>query len=278
MVRTRFALAMLLMGTTALAQKPWENRVNIPLPAPVQLPAIPATNPFAAPVASPPVVTTSPMVEKLEETFPVRAAIYVNASGEVQRVVMLDVPLPGSGDDVRQALAETGFAPAHSLAGTVPAWVDVGVDLKGRIDEGSIVGLHASSPNPGEPPTPAEEARSPADPQDRQLPTTAPADLDQLPQPKRFRAKVSGHTWRQEFTLLAEVSPEGHCTRVVFLACPEGLRPWFLASLAAWNFRPAQGDGGPVLAWVRLEGAVEVKVGTLRSSVLRVTRESSYPQ
>jgi len=89
--------------------------------------------------------------------------------------------------------------------------------------------------------------------------------------------RVDGHTWRQPIRLLADVSAEGRCQRVVFLGCPEGLRPWLLASTAAWTFRPGAGKAGPVQAWALLEGEVEVEVGNLASEGLRVMQSASYP-
>jgi hypothetical protein len=64
---------------------------------------------------------------------------------------------------------------------------------------------------------------------------------------------------------------------VVFLACPEGLRGWLLASMAAWTFRPAAGTGGPVNAWVQLDGEIEVKMGDLASDALKVMRQGWTP-
>ncbi len=272
------AVLLLLAAGAAIAQKPWEARVNLPVPAPVELPAVPPTNPFATPVEMAPTLVASPMVEKLESVFRTTAALYVDSAGAVRRAVLLQVPLPGLGDELRQALLETSFTPGRALSGQDSTWLDVGIDLEGRVDRARVLGLRAVPPDPSVPPIPDGDPYPPVEPRDLQLAATPVESLDQLPVPKSFRARLSSRSWRQEFRLLAEVSPEGRCTRVVFLSCPSGLRRYLLASLSGWRFRPAQAGGAPVMAWARVEGALEVEVGTLRASALRVTRTSTYPQ
>lgn len=271
------AVVLLLPASPARAQKPWETKVNLPVPAPVELPAVPPTNPFAAPLDSVPTIVTSPLVEKLDSMFRATAALYVDSGGVVRRAVLLDVPLPGLGDELRQALLETSFTPGRSLSGQGSTWLNVGIDLEGRVDRAKSLGLRAVPPDPSVPPTPDGDPQPQADQRDLQLPATPVESLDQLPVPKSFRARLSSRSWRQEFRLLAEISSEGRCTRVVFLSCPSGLRRFMLASLSGWTFAPATAGGAPVSAWVRVEGALEVEVGTLRANALRVTRTSTYP-
>jgi hypothetical protein len=76
---------------------------------------------------------------------------------------------------------------------------------------------------------------------------------------------------------LADVGPSGRCERVVFLSCPEGLRPWLVASLANWSFRPGHDRAGPVDAWVTVTGEVEIDLSTLRADTVRLIPRSSYP-
>lgn len=269
---------LLLPAPPAAGQKAWEAKVNLAIPVPLELPAVPSTNPFATPVDVTPTVVSSPMVEKLDSVFRTTAALYVDNAGGVRRAVLLAVPLPGIGDELRQALLETSFNPPRSRSGEGSTWFDVGIDFEGRIDGAKILSLKALPPEPGVVPTPESDPTPTVEPRDLQLPAVPLAMLDQLPTPKSFRARISSRSWRQDFRLLAEVSPEGRCTRVVFLSCPVGLRRYLLASLASWTFRPAQAGGSPTLAWVRLEGALEVEVGSLRAHALRVTRSSTYPR
>lgn len=274
------SLATLLLPLASLAQpqRPWENKVNLPVPVPVELPAIAATNPFAVPVDTPPTVLTSPLAEKLDSVFRATAAVYVDGAGLVRRAVLLAVPLPGIGDELRLALLETSFTPGKSLAGQVSTWMDVGVDLEGRVDGAKLLALRALPPDPASPPVPEAEPQPVGEPRDAQLPAAPIEAMDQLPLPKSFRVRLPGRSWRQEFRVLAEVSPEGRCSRVVFLSCPAGLRRFLLASLSGWTFRPAQAAGAPVAAWVRLEGALEVEISSLRANALRVNRVSTYPR
>lgn len=272
------ALLAIVPWHAAGAERPWEARVNLPVPVPVELPVLPPTNPFATPVDSHPTILTSPLVERLDSVFRSTAALYVDSGGAVRRAVLLAVPLPGIGDELRQALLETTFTPGRSLSGPASTWLDVGMDLEGRIDRAKVLGVRALPPEPGVVPVPESDPPLAVEPRDGQLPATPVESLEQLPVPKSFRARVASRSWRQEFRLLAEVSPEGRCTRVVFLSCPVGLRRFFLASLSGWTFRPAQAGGAPVSSWVRLEGALEVEVGSLRANALRVTRASSYPR
>ncbi len=272
------AVVSLLATGSALAQKPWEIKVNLPVPVPVELPAVPPTNPFAATLEAAPAVVASPMVKKLDSVFRTTAAVYVDTAGVVRRAVLLQVPLPGVGEELRQALLETSFTPGRTLSGQSNAWLDVGIDLEGRIDSAKVLALRVVPPDPTVPPVPNNDPYPPVDPRDLQLTGTPVEALDQLPVPKSFRARLPGRSWRQEFRLLAEVSPQGRCTRVVFLSCPPGLRRYLLASLSGWTFRPAQSGGAPVLAWAQVEGALEVEVGSMRANALRVTRTSTYPR
>ena len=271
-------LALVLLSTPALAQKPWETRVDLPVPVPLELPAVPTTNPFAAPVLSPPSPVATPLREKFVQTFAVLASAYVSSEGSCRRVVFTRLPWPGIEADLRQAVSELSFTPARAGGTAVPVWLPLAIDFKGRVDEGRVTNLQATSPDPSTPPVPEVVAPPTPDARDLELPATPLTRVDQLTSPKRPpRIRIDGRTWRQPIRLLAEVSAEGHCQRVVFLACPEGLRPWLLASMAAWTFRPAAGKAGPITAWAVLEGVVEVEVGTLVSEGLRVMRAGSYP-
>jgi hypothetical protein len=271
-------LSLLLLSAPVLAQKPWEARVDLPVPVPLELPAVPLTNPFAAPVLSPPSLVATPLREKFTNTFTVLASAYVSSEGSCRRVVFTRMPLPGMDTELRQAVSELNFIPARAGGAAVPSWLPLAIDLKGRVNEGRVTKLQATSPDPSTPPVPEVAATPTPDARDLNMPATPLARLEQLASPKRSpRMRVDGHTWRQPIRLLADVSVEGRCQRVVFLTCPEGLRPWLLASMAAWTFRPATGKAGPVQAWALLEGEVEVEVGNLASEGLRVMQAASYP-
>ena len=271
-------LALVLLCSPALAQKPWETRVDLSVPVPLELPAVPPTNPFAAPVLSPPSPVATPLREKFVDTFAVLASAYVNGEGSCRRVVFTRLPWPGMEADLRQAVSELSFTPARAGGTAVPIWLPLAIDFKGRVDEGRVTNLQATSPDPSTPPVPDVVAPPTPDARDLELPATPLTRVDQLANPKRPpRIRVDGRAWRQPIRLLAEVGAEGRCQRVVFLTCPEGLRPWLLASMAAWTFRPAAGQAGPVTAWALLEGIVELEVGDLVSEGLRVMRAGSYP-
>jgi hypothetical protein len=271
-------LTLLLLATPALAQKPWEMRVDLPLPVPVELPAVPPTNPFAVPVLSPPTPITTPLRKKFAETFTAFASAYVDSGGLLRAIVFTGLPWPSLGADLRQPISELAFTPARSAGATVAIWLPLAIDLRGRVEEGRVISLQAASPDPATPPAPEAVATPTPDAHDLALPATPLSRVDQLANLKRpRRIKVAGRTWRQSIRLLAHVSAEGHCQQVAFLACPEGLRPWLLASMADWTFRPAKGTSGPVAAWALLNGEVEVEVGKLVSEALRVMRAGPHP-
>jgi hypothetical protein len=276
-MRTFVAIVAVLAAIPGAAQKPWETRTDLRLPAPIELPAVPAVNPFFTPLAVQPAILSSPLVEKFPLTLAVQAAIYIDAAGSCQRVVFTDLPLPGLAAELDESISETRFTPGRRLGADVPTWLTLAVDLEGRVDEGKVLRLAALPPDPRTPevpdssPVPTPEAR------DWQLPTTPVEQLDQPPLARRFRARVASHTWRQPLRFLAEVGASGRCERVVFLTCPEGLRPWLLASLAAWTFQPAQDRSGVTKAWVTVDGEVAVDVSTLRADTVRLIRRSSYP-
>jgi hypothetical protein len=274
----RIAFALSLLALPAWAQKPWELRVDLPIVVPVELPAVPPANPFAHPLLALPAPTLTPLREKFNASLPVLSAAYVDREGACRRAVAVKSPLPGLGAEIQQALLETTFTPARSLEGVVATWLPVGFDLQGRIKEGQISRLQPRAPDPAAPPVPDVAAMPAADAADLALPATPVETLDQTPVPKRFRASLPGRTLRQGVALLAEVTAEGRCSRVVFLRCPEALRAWLLGSMAAWVFKPGQDESGPVIAWVELEGEVAVTFSSLTAEGLKVFRQSLYPR
>ncbi len=278
LMRRPLVCALVLFSAPALAQKPWEARVDLPVPVPLEMPAVPTTNPFATPVVSPPVPVTTPLREKFAGAFTVLAAVYVTSDGGAARWVFTRLPWPGLAADVRPPLSELTFVPARAGGAAVPVWAPVAFDLKGRVQEGRVVKLEGSAPDPASPPS-AEVAAVPTpDAHDLELPATPFEKVEQMATAKHIpRFRADGRTWRQGVRMLAEIGPEGRCRRVVFLAWPEGLRPWLLASMASWTFRPAMGKDGPVAAWVRLDGDIEVEVGSLASDSVRITREQVFP-
>lgn len=259
------------------AEKPWERKVQVPVPVPLELPAVPPTNPFFSPVDQQPAPRQTPMREDFPVTVAASFAAYVEKNGVCRRAQPISNPFPGVLEPVRQALLETEFTPAKAFGQAAAVWVDVGADLRGEIKEGRVVQLAVTLPDPGETPQLEATPLPPGDPKDAQLPSTALDQLSSLPVPKRFSAKVPSQEFRQPIKLLVEVGADGKVKRLVFLACPEGLRSWVLASSASWLFTPPHSKGSPVPAWVVLSGVLEVKAGTLRAEGLRVSRTSSYP-
>jgi hypothetical protein len=272
-MRRTTTLALILLSAPALAQKPWEARVDLPVPVPIVLSEVPPTNPFAAPVVSPPSVLTTPLREKFVDKFTVLATVYVNSDGACSRAVFTRVPWPGIEADLRKELFDLTFVPARAGGTPVPVWLPVAIDFKGRINKGKVITLQAVTPDPATPPVPEVAAVPTPDPRDLGLPATPMTRVEQLANLKRPpRFSIDGRGWRQSIRLLAEIGAEGRCQRVVFLACPEGLRSWLLASMGAWTFRPATAASGPAAAWAMLEGEVELEVADLDSEALRVIR------
>ena len=276
-MRRLVVLPLLLAAMPTAAQKPWEMRVDLPVTVPIELPAVPPLNPFAAPVSAPPAVAATPMLAKLATRMHVEAAMYVDRAGACRRVVLLASPLPALAGELSAALQETAFSAGLSRGAPAPAWLAVAFDLAGRIREGRVVRVAPSLPHPTSPPVPEAPGPPPVDARDAALPATPAEQLDAPPRPARFRASLSGRTLRQGFRLLAEVTAEGRCARVVFLSCPDGARDWLLRSLSGWTFRPAAGAAGPVTAWVQLDGELEMELSGLSADRLRATRAGGYP-
>lgn len=269
---------MILLAAAASAEKPWETRLDLAVPVPVELPAIAPLNPFATPVGSAPAVVSTPLRERFAGTFPVTVAAYIDSSGVCQRLVPLRLPWVGPGAELQAAFSQATFTPGRALGGPVATWLPAVVDLRGRIERGRVLTIQVSLPDPETPPAVEPPSVPPADPRDLARPAVPAERLDQLPAPKRFRARVNERTWRESVRFLAEVGTSGKVERAVFLACPEGLRGWLLASLAGWSFRPAQDASGPVKAWGLVDATVEVTAGDLATDALRVSRETLYPR
>ncbi len=277
-MRAAVLISLLLLAVQApRGQKPWERKVQLPVPVPMALPDVQPTNPFFRPLRALPQPKQTPLREDFPVTVPVSFAVYLSRWGECLRAQPLTNPLPGVLEPVRQALSETSFTPAKAFGQPTPLWLDVGLELRGEVKEGRLGQLQVVAPNAAETPQLEHLPLPPPDLRDKQLPATPLDRLSAWPVPKRFAAKVPGRELRQALKLLAEVGADGKVKRVVFLLCPEGLRSWVLASAASWLFSPPQGEAGPESAWVLLTGTLEVRMGTLRAEGLRIGRTSSYP-
>lgn len=277
-MRPALLVLAIVVATPAVAQKPWETRVDLPIKVPVALPEVPPANPFAATLTTPVALLQAPMREKFTASATAFGAAYVDSGGVCRRAVVLTQSWPGLGQGLQQAVLETDFTPARFLGQNVQTWAPFSVDLSGRIRKGRATRLNTSPPDPATPPQPDVAPSPTADARDLSLPATPVDQLDQLPTAKRFRVKIPARTWNQRVALLAEVTPAGRCSRMVFLSCPEGLRGWVLASAASWSFQPGVDASGPVTAWVLIEGEIEVDCGPLESETLRINRQSSYPR
>jgi hypothetical protein len=274
MVAMRRAAPLLafLLAVPMLAQKPWEQRTDLDVTVPVELPALPTINPFARPLLVQPAPVATPLAAKFNLVASARGTAYVNGQGGCQRVVFSSLPLPFVGEPLHEGFREAVFVPGRAAGGPAATWWPFALDLNGRVKEGTVVRVQPAPPPPGELPVPEAAAATEPAPTDAALPATPLDQLAQPPAAKRFRAHVDGRDWSQKVRLLAEVSPEGRCSRVVFLSCPEGLRRWLLASLASWTFRPGEDNAGPVSAWVQLDAELRIAIGSLESGMPRLSR------
>lgn len=272
-----FATCLAVSATLLAGAPPWETRVDLLVPVPGELPAIPDTNPFAQALDTPPALQAAPLRDRYDTTFSVEFATYIDAGGRVRRAVPVRTPLPGLEGDIQATVLETSFTPAQSGNRDTAVWLTLGVDVGGRINGGRAVRIEATTPAPADLPEAVVPPFPETNPADLQLPATPVEQLDRTPSPRRFRARVSSRKVRQSIWLLAQVDEEGRARQVVFLDCAEGLRPWLLDSLAAWRFRPATRRGQPVPAWAQVEGELEVDLGTFSTESLRVIRQRTYP-
>ncbi|MCU0291132.1 MAG: hypothetical protein MUF10_03970 [Thermoanaerobaculaceae bacterium] len=277
-MQVRIALSLLLLGSTVSAQKPWETPLDIAVPVPVELPTIAPQNPFATPVSTPPAAKSMPLREKHAGTFAAQVAAYVDTTGACKRVVLVRPPWGGLGADLQAAFAETTFTPGRSFGGPVATWLPAFVDLKGRIDEGRVITVNVTLPDPAAPPDADVLAAPVPEKRDLELPAVPVEKLDQLPAAKRFKVRIDGRTWRENVRFLVQVGASGRVEKVVFLSCPQGLRGWLLASLSGWVFQPAQSVEGPIVAWAEVNAGIEIVADDLSGDGLRVSRETVYPR
>ena len=271
-MRRAAPLLALLLAVPTFAQKPWEQRIDLSVTVPVELPALPTINPFARPLLVQPVPMATPLAAKFTVAANARGTAYIDAQGSCQRVRFSSLPLPFAGEELQQAFREAVFVPGRAASGPAASWWPFAVDLTGRIKEGTVVRVQPAPPPAGELPVPETAAAAEPGPAEAGLPATPLEQFSQPPAAKRFRARIDGRDWAQRVRLLAEISPEGSCTRVVFLSCPEGLRRWLLASLASWTFRPGEDTAGPVTAWVQLDAELRVETGSLEGGMPRLSR------
>jgi hypothetical protein len=277
MTRATLAAALVLLTAPAAAQRPWEQRLDLPLVVPVELPALPPVNPFITPGATTPAPAATPLLAKLETTWHVEAAVYVDAKGVSRRAVLLAVPLSDVAEELSSTLLESSFQPALAQGRAVPAWISVSFDLTGRIKEGRAADLVPGSPEPAAPAAVETPAVPSAAAADLDLPATPAAELDRAPAIKKLRVSLRGRAVRHHVRLLAEVTPEGRCSRVVFLACPPGFHDWLLRSLSSWTFHPPTAGGAPTTAWVGLDAEVEAELSGFAADRLAISRTVAYP-
>jgi len=268
---------LVITVSLAAGAPPWEARIDVPLPTPGELPAIPDTNPFAQVLDTPPVLRATPLQDRYDATLTVEVAAYIDASGRVRRVVPVRTTLPGLETEILANLLETSFASGRAANRDTATWLTLGVDLSGRINRGRAVRIEASAPRAADLPEAVVPPFPGTSPQDLELPATPVEQLERTPSPRRFRTRVSSRTFRQPLWLLVKVDEQGKARQVVFLDCPEGLRPWLLDSLGGWGFQPATRQGRPVAAWAQVEGDLEVDLGTMSTETLRVIRQRTYP-
>jgi len=271
-MRCAAPLLALLVAAPTLAQKPWEQRVDLDVTVPVELPALPTINPFARPLLVQPAPTATPMAGKFTVVTSARGTAYIDAQGGCRRVLFSSLPLPFAGEPLQQAFREAVFVPGRANGAPAAGWWPFAVELTGRVKEGEVVRVQPAPPPAAELPVPEAAAAAEPGPADAALPAVPPEQFSQPPTTKRFRARVDGRDWAQRVRLLAEVSPAGRCSRVVFLSCPEGLRRWLLASLASWTFRPGEDDSGPVAAWMLLDAELTLAIGSLEGGTPRLSR------
>jgi hypothetical protein len=271
-MRRAAPLLALLLAAPTLAQKPWEQRVDLDVTVPVELPALPTINPFARPLLVQPAPIATPLVAKFTVAASARGSAYIDGQGMCRRVSFAALPLPYVGDPLQSAFREGEFIAGRTTGGPAATWWPFAVDLTGRIKEGTVVRVVPAPPPPAELPAPEGAVAIVAPPAEPGMPATPLEQLAQPPTAKRFRARIDSRDWTQKVRLLAEVAPDGRCARVVFLSCPEGLRRWLLASLASWTFRPGEDNAGPVTAWVQLDVDLGLSVGSFESGIPRLNR------
>ncbi len=218
------------------------------MPVPIELPRVPATNPFAVPLTVQPVALETPLADRLDVAVTAEAAAYVDAYGTCRRVVFTRLPLPGLAPDLQESLAETAFTrrpPSRrdgSHLGSPSPWTSADASTAAR----SCVSHCCRQTSWRRQRQSAQPAPAP-EPRDLQIPTTRVEQLDQLPTVKRFRVTVGGHDVRQGVRLMLEIGSDGRCLGRCSVSCPDGLRQWLLRSLAEWRFRPQSADGPTVV-------------------------------
>jgi hypothetical protein len=107
MVAMRRAAPLLafLLAVPMLAQKPWEQRTDLDVTVPVELPALPTINPFARPLLVQPAPVATPLAAKFNLVASARGTAYVNGQGGCQRVVFSSLPLPFVGEPLHEGSA-----------------------------------------------------------------------------------------------------------------------------------------------------------------------------
>jgi len=271
-MRRAAPLLALLLAAPTLAQKPWEQRVDLDVTVPVELPALPTINPFARPLLVQPAPLATPLAAKFTVVASARGNAFIDGQGACRRVLFASLPFPFVGEPLQQAFREGEFVAGRTAGGPAATWWPFALELTGRIKEGTVVRAQPAPPPPAELPVPEADAAIEPGPSEAGLPATPLEQLAQAPSAKRLRVRIDGRDWGQKVRLLAEISPEGRCLRVVFLSCPEGLRRWLLASLASWTFRPGEDNAGPVTAWVQLDAELRLAIGSLEGGTPRLSR------
>ena len=265
-----------ISGSATGTVRAWQQRIDVAVPLPVPKVELQSANPFASDIDAIPKLRSSTPPEKVNVAGQAIAAAFVNAQGECQGVVPLEVPFPGLTGTLVSDLSETRFDAAQTGEQQRASWVVLEVRIEGKVKEAAVISQDLALPDPDNPPEPIRAAVPPPAGHLLQLPAAQPEELTSLARPKRVKVHASATEPEVSVQALVHVTEDGRCDRYVPITMNSGLDRWFSGFLATWRLDPPTQDGNPTDAWVVYTARLRMKLSSLDSSSARVLTDRRF--
>lgn len=279
-VRALMVVVVVLVAGSVVAQqapvRAWQHRLAVEEPLPVPVKAVDPVDPLAVPVDVAPQLVSAVPPRKVDVLGTARLAVYVDADGRCQGAVPVNVPFPGIATEVVEDMMKGRYEPARSGKAARPAWTAIDITLAGSVKRAALADQSLELPDAAVPPTAAPEPPPYVSGRLARLPAADPGELTVVATPRRLSVRVAGLEAETPIRLLAHVTVDGRCDKVVPLEMAPGLRRWVLEFLGSWRLKPATRDGQPVAAWVMYRGRLQLKLSTLRSTTVRVLPDAAF--
>lgn len=270
----------LLVAAGSVAQdtekRAWQQRLGIRIPVSVPAAEVDPVNPFSTELDDVPRLLQSTAPRKVDVRGTAIVAAYVDARGDCQGAVPIEMPYSGIATALVQEFGQTKFEPARRGQNPEPTWAVVRVPLESRVKEAVVRNHVFELPDPAVPAVPTGPTQMEPPGRLRDLPSTEDSILTAKASPRRFRFRSPSRTSDVVVVALVHVTSEGKCDRYVPLEMDSGLRSWFEGFVGSWRFEAGRREGEAVDCWLTYTANLQVEMSSIRGDSARVLRDRTY--